>query len=83
MEYTDASPAQQKLFYNRKELTEEHKTLSELEIENGTTLYMKIDPNGSHEVTFAGLQDDMFHGQQESGFDGSVLANWGAAGTRY
>mmetsp|Transcript_15495 Transcript_15495/g.21772 ORF Transcript_15495/g.21772 Transcript_15495/m.21772 type:complete len:81 (-) Transcript_15495:37-279(-) len=79
MEYTDATPSQQTLYYNQNELKNDSKTLADLEIYDGSTIYMKVDSTGPKDITFAGLQEETPH-DQESGFDGSILASW-ATGT--
>jgi len=76
-EVNEYSPAQQMLYYNRVPLLDDSKTLKDLEIEDGATLYLKVDSKKSADFNFASmLPDEDVMVRQERGFESTLLANF-------
>jgi hypothetical protein len=71
----EVAPGQMRLFHGRRELIDPMQSLKDYEIEDGSTLYLKVDSTKSSECNFAGMLPEERSSKIETGFGGSVLAS--------
>eukprot|EP00954_Amorphochlora_amoebiformis_P003297 256538-Amorphochlora_amoeboformis.AAC.1 len=77
LEQNDIAPGQQLLYLGEKLLDDNGQTLEELEIEQETTLHLKVDSTKSEDCNYAALlPHEERAGRTEGGFGGSVLTSW-------
>jgi len=75
-EHQECAPGQQMLYFQRKLLDDSVK-LKDCDVEDGSTLYLKIDPAKSGELNFADhLPPEERSNSMEVGFGGSALTGW-------